>query len=209
MDMTPALIPARCIGSAGTYVPVPLQHDSHVVSWFAVQAVLERELEGEEEGRTTAYGGEGKTRRRFPNTRDPPPPSLVLNPYYLSSWGKKKVLGQRVEEGEGLGPRKELFELAARQLSARWRAQPPPSSKRQAVHAVAVWTRNRCLRVSTYPLACLMLLLLIYIWDYSTSSSSSCTHSNILANELNTLSTPRLHIPKYVVLFCAFTDYLL
>lgn len=26
-----------------------------------------------------------------------------------------------MEEGEGLGPRKELFELAARQLSAKWR----------------------------------------------------------------------------------------
>ena len=91
------------------------------------QAVLERELTGED-GRTPAYGGEGKT-RRFPETQHPSP-SLILNPYFLSSWGKKKVLGRRVEEGEGLGPRKELFELAARQLSARWRAQPSSSTTR-------------------------------------------------------------------------------
>ncbi|CAM9976610.1 unnamed protein product [Ascophyllum nodosum] len=57
-----------------------------------------------------------------------PTPSLTLNPYYLSPWGKKKVLGKRVEEGEGLGPRKELFELAARQLSARWQAVPQTTS---------------------------------------------------------------------------------
>ncbi|CAM9591806.1 unnamed protein product [Scytosiphon promiscuus] len=50
--------------------------------------------------------------------------ALVLNPYYLSPWGKKRVMGKRVEEGEGLGPRKELFELAARQLSERWRSPP-------------------------------------------------------------------------------------
>ena len=51
--------------------------------------------------------------------------ALILNPYYLSPWGKKKVLGRSVEEGEGLGPRKELFELAARQLGERWRSPPP------------------------------------------------------------------------------------
>lgn len=46
--------------------------------------------------------------------------ALILNPYYLSDWGKKKVLGKSVEEGEGLGPRKELFALAAGQLGERW-----------------------------------------------------------------------------------------
>lgn len=51
--------------------------------------------------------------------------ALILNPYYLAPWGKKKVLGRSVEEGEGLGPRKELFELAARQLGERWRSPPP------------------------------------------------------------------------------------
>lgn len=50
-----------------------------------------------------------------------PSAALVLNPYYISPWGRKKILGKRVEEGEGLGPRKELFELAAAQLTARWR----------------------------------------------------------------------------------------
>ncbi|CAM9625644.1 unnamed protein product, partial [Hapterophycus canaliculatus] len=50
--------------------------------------------------------------------------TLVLNPYYLSPWGRKRVQGKRVEEGEGLGPRKELFELAAKQISQRWRSPP-------------------------------------------------------------------------------------
>lgn len=54
--------------------------------------------------------------------------ALILNPYYLSPWGKKKVLGRSVEEGEGLGPRKELFELAAGQLGERWRSPPPQPS---------------------------------------------------------------------------------
>lgn len=53
-----------------------------------------------------------------------PAPALILSPYYLCAWGKKRVLGERVEEGEGLGPRKELFELLADQLSQRWRHQP-------------------------------------------------------------------------------------
>lgn len=59
-----------------------------------------------------------------PHSAQPPAPLLTLNPYYLSPWGKKKVLGKHVEEGEGLGPRKELFDLAARQLCARSRAVP-------------------------------------------------------------------------------------
>lgn len=54
--------------------------------------------------------------------------ALILNPYYRSPWGKKKVLGRSVEEGEGFGPRKELFELAARQLGERWRSPPPQPS---------------------------------------------------------------------------------
>lgn len=59
-----------------------------------------------------------------PHSAQPPAPSLTLNPYYLSPWGKKKVIGKHVEEGEGLGPRKELFDLAARQLGALSRAVP-------------------------------------------------------------------------------------
>ncbi|CAB1117847.1 unnamed protein product [Ectocarpus sp. CCAP 1310/34] len=85
-----------------------------------IQGALERDLpppdrdgQGDVGGSSTIASGVA-----------PPAEALILNPYYLSSWGKKKILGQCVEEGEGLGPRKELFELAARQLSERWRSPP-------------------------------------------------------------------------------------
>ncbi|CAM9745767.1 unnamed protein product, partial [Choristocarpus tenellus] len=48
-------------------------------------------------------------------------PALILNPYYRSPWSKKVVDSVRVEEGEGLGPRKELFSLLAAQLQNSWR----------------------------------------------------------------------------------------
>jgi hypothetical protein len=41
---------------------------------------------------------------------------VLLVPYFKSEYGKKVVDGQNVEEGEGLGPRKELFALLSAQL---------------------------------------------------------------------------------------------
>lgn len=52
---------------------------------------------------------------------------ILLNPHYACPWGRKKVLGKRVEEGEGSGPRRELFDLAAAQLCQRW--NPTPSTR--------------------------------------------------------------------------------
>lgn len=94
-----------------------------------IELALESELPVTSEGDGKALG------LRSPSTA----PAIILNPYYLSPWGKKKVLGKRVEEGEGLGPRKELFELAARQLSERWRFPPraSPSSQSPAITASA------------------------------------------------------------------------
>jgi len=44
----------------------------------------------------------------------------LLSPYYCSGYGEKVVEGRRVEEGEGLGPRKELFSLLSSQLQEKW-----------------------------------------------------------------------------------------
>lgn len=91
---------------------------------------IERTLEGELAVATTEGRGRGTTKIVTAGGGGTPPShiaelaTIVLNPYYLSPWGRKRVMGKRVEEGEGLGPRKELFELAARQLSERWRSPP-------------------------------------------------------------------------------------
>ncbi|CBJ26942.1 possible MAPK [Ectocarpus siliculosus] len=83
-----------------------------------IQGALERDLPPpDRDGRGDVGGSNTITSGVAPLAE-----ALILNPYYLSSWGNKKVLGQCVEEGEGLGPRKELFELASRQLSERWRS---------------------------------------------------------------------------------------
>lgn len=42
--------------------------------------------------------------------------AVLLVPYFKSEFGKKVVEGQNVEEGEGMGPRKELFSLLSAQL---------------------------------------------------------------------------------------------
>lgn len=47
--------------------------------------------------------------------------SVVVCPYYTSPFGKKTSEGHAVEEGEGLGPRKELFSILALQLQQKWR----------------------------------------------------------------------------------------
>ncbi|CAM9322479.1 unnamed protein product, partial [Ectocarpus sp. 8 AP-2014] len=85
-----------------------------------IQGALERDLPPPDRDGRGDVGGSNT----IASGVAPPAEALILNPYYLSSWGNKKVLGQRVEEGEGLGPRKELFELASRQLSERWRSPP-------------------------------------------------------------------------------------
>ena len=48
--------------------------------------------------------------------------SCVIHPYYKSPYGKKLVDGHSVEEGEGLGPRKELFALLSAHVQQQWRA---------------------------------------------------------------------------------------
>lgn len=83
----------------------------------ASQSALERELGGD--------GGFQEKHADKSGTPTLPLVALTLNPYYLCPWGKKKILGKRVEEGEGLGPRKELFELAAAQFTERWRPVLP------------------------------------------------------------------------------------
>lgn len=100
------------------------------------EALEQIELALESETPVTSGGG-GSLAAGLPSS--PATSAIILNPYYLSPWGKKRVLGKRVEEGEGLGPRKELFELAARQLSERWRLPPPasPSSQSPSVTATA------------------------------------------------------------------------
>ncbi|CAM9110918.1 unnamed protein product [Ectocarpus fasciculatus] len=87
------------------------------------EEALEQIQEALEQDLSSPEGDAGRIQRTASGLA-PPADALILNPYYLSSWGKKNVLGQCVEEGEGLGPRKELFELAARQLSERWRSSP-------------------------------------------------------------------------------------
>lgn len=51
------------------------------------------------------------------------PSVLTLRAYFKSEYGKKRVNGQQVEEGEGLGPRKEFYSLASLDLSSAWRGQ--------------------------------------------------------------------------------------
>jgi hypothetical protein len=52
--------------------------------------------------------------------------AIILNPYYKSSYSNKQITvagstqSVTVEEGEGLGPRKELFFLLAEQLQSQW-----------------------------------------------------------------------------------------
>jgi len=48
--------------------------------------------------------------------------SFVICPYYRSEFGKKISEGHNVEEGEGLGPRKELFVLMSQQFLERHRS---------------------------------------------------------------------------------------
>lgn len=100
------------------------------------EALEQIELALESENPVTSVGGSSLASGLRLSS---PTSAIILNPYYLSPWGKKRVLGKRVEEGEGLGPRKELFELAARQLSERWRSPPPasPSSQSPSVTATA------------------------------------------------------------------------
>ena len=50
------------------------------------------------------------------------PSVLTLRAYFRSQYGKKSVKGHQVEEGEGLGPRKEFYSLASQQLSSSWKA---------------------------------------------------------------------------------------
>ena len=89
-----------------------------------IERVLEREFWGAVEGDSGTDDDGGAAEAAAAAAAAGGAAVLVLNPYYRSPWGKKKVLGERVEEGEGLGPRKELFELAARQLGERWRSPP-------------------------------------------------------------------------------------
>eukprot|EP00750_Incisomonas_marina_P005033 INCI13584.1.p1 GENE.INCI13584.1~~INCI13584.1.p1 ORF type:complete len:817 (-),score=177.06 INCI13584.1:28-2478(-) len=58
------------------------------------------------------------------NDRPLEQPSVVtLRAYFKSEYGKKRVNGHQVEEGEGLGPRKEFYSLASLDLSSAWRGQ--------------------------------------------------------------------------------------
>ena len=50
-------------------------------------------------------------------------------PYFCSSFGKKRIEGKQVEEGEGRGPLKEFFELASAELGCSWAAEEPRSGK--------------------------------------------------------------------------------
>jgi len=58
--------------------------------------------------------------------------NTILCPYYKSSFGKKVVEGFTVEEGEGLGPRKELFSLISTQLTNPWKVVVPQNERLQA-----------------------------------------------------------------------------
>ena len=46
---------------------------------------------------------------------------ITLRAYFKSEYGGKEINGTRVEEGEGLGPRKEFYALASLYLKAGWR----------------------------------------------------------------------------------------
>jgi hypothetical protein len=50
------------------------------------------------------------------------PSVLTMRAYFRSQYGKKSVKGHQVEEGEGLGPRKEFYSLASQHLSSSWKA---------------------------------------------------------------------------------------
>jgi hypothetical protein len=60
--------------------------------------------------------------------------AIILNPYYKSSYSSKQITipgstqSVTVEEGEGLGPRKELFFLLAEQLQSQWQPVAVSSS---------------------------------------------------------------------------------
>ena len=58
-------------------------------------------------------------------------------PYYRSACGKKYVAGEPVEEGEGLGPRKELFSLLSKQLQDPWAHDVAPCELRASAAAGA------------------------------------------------------------------------
>ena len=51
------------------------------------------------------------------------PSVLSLRAYFKSEFGKKRVNGQQVEEGEGLGPRKEFYALASVHLQSMWKGR--------------------------------------------------------------------------------------
>ena len=60
---------------------------------------------------------------RLEDEDDPPikgEASFVVCPYYRVPFGQKYVEGSAVEEGEGLGPRKELFALFGGAVTRSW-----------------------------------------------------------------------------------------
>ena len=61
--------------------------------------------------------------------------ATVICPYYRSDYGKKRSEGLAVEEGEGLGPRKELFVLVSEQFTQKHR-------KRDGVKVVCSGTKG-------------------------------------------------------------------
>jgi hypothetical protein len=54
-----------------------------------------------------------------------PRPALLLCPYFQSTFSSKRIQGVLVEEGEGLGPRKELFAMIMDEMTSKWQAQAP------------------------------------------------------------------------------------
>ena len=83
----------------------------------------------------------------FDRDSDDDKPSLVLCPYYRAAFGQKYVDGVAVEEGEGLGPRKELFALLAETARCDWRLLSSdgyvvaPRSKEDATNVLRLrWT---------------------------------------------------------------------
>jgi hypothetical protein len=70
--------------------------------------------------------------------------AIILNPYYKSSYSSKQITAKdstgstksvTVEEGEGLGPRKELFFLLAEQLQSQWQPVAAGSSSTNSIHS--------------------------------------------------------------------------
>ena len=74
--------------------------------------------------RESAFAGmiTSLTQRKPPllKVNDSEPKILTFRPYFRSEYGAKEVGGEKVEEGEGYGPRKEFFGLASRQLKERY-----------------------------------------------------------------------------------------